>query len=100
MINKDGDITSCQTFPLSCNTEPLLVQDPIAEEKLEQQQQQLSPGAAGNLVVAAEEEQHEEILANFDSFLKLAGSELISVRDMAKNMTGRGEKIRFKSDHF
>ena len=75
------------------------MQDPIAEEKLEQQQQQLSPGAAGNLVVAGEE-QHEEILANFDSFLKLAGSELISVRDMAKNMTGRGEKIRFKSDHF
>ena len=74
------------------------MQDPIAEEKLEQQKQ-LSPGAAGNVVVAAEE-QHEEILANFDSFLKLAGSELISVRDMAKNMTGRGEKIRFKSDHF
>ena len=67
------------------------MQDPIAEEKLEQQQQQLSPGEAGNLVVAGEE-QHEEILANFDSFLKLAGSELISVRDMAKNMTGRGEK--------
>jgi hypothetical protein len=33
---------------------------------------------------------HEEILSNFDSFLKLAGTELFSVRDLAKNMTGRG----------
>jgi hypothetical protein len=33
--------------------------------------------------------QHEEILSNFDSFLKLAGNELGSVRDLAKNMTGR-----------
>ncbi len=39
--------------------------------------------------VKVNELHHEEILSNFDSFLKLAGNELGSVRDLAKNMTGR-----------
>jgi hypothetical protein len=51
----------------------LLFQDPVVEEKQ---------------LIGTADQQHEEILANFDSFLKLAGSELLSVKDMAKNMTG------------
>ena len=32
--------------------------------------------------------QHEEILNNFDQFIKMAGSELLTLKDVARNITG------------
>ncbi len=31
---------------------------------------------------------HEEILDNFDAFIKLAGTELLQLKDVAKNISG------------
>ena len=39
------------------------------------------------------EEQQEQILSNFDTFLKIAGSELGALRSVAKNITESGADV-------
>ena len=39
------------------------------------------------------ERKQEEILSNFDSFLKLAGSEMGSLREVARNITSSGKEL-------
>lgn len=71
-----------QSSVMKCIIDFLVFQDP------EEKQLILPAAAVANDVMMTADQQQEEILANFDSFLKLAGTELVSVRDMAKNMTG------------
>ena len=40
---------------------------------------------------------HESILDNFDSFLKLAGTELFSLKDVAKNISGMGLMVNTRT---
>lgn len=39
------------------------------------------------------EEQQDQILSNFDTFLKIAGSELGALRSVAKNITESGADV-------
>lgn len=61
----------------------------IIQDKLQTKEKSM----VENLLQGNVEEQHDSILNNFDTFLKLAASELGSLRTVAKNITQSGRDV-------